>query len=205
MGRRKTFEKDRDIKHFASVQLWLKQVRCMWHLGLILSQTGHLPQASVTCSCPEWKQEIAFSLFINCESEITWILYASPDPHLWGFKYLISPNRLCFSDLIRAFSSYQPITSFSVIAPRSSIILRWRNYLLGHSSCTAQAKVVLSNSSSRSHCFQNKMAALSALTLLPHGLLNDSHKIPRGLQTCLQGLFSPGLTLCTFMYIKNTT
>lgn len=154
---------ERDIKHFAAVQLWLEQVRCMWHLGLIVSQTGRFPQASVTCSCPEWKQEIAFLLFINCESEITWILCASPDPHLWGFKYLISPNRVCSSDLIRAFSSYQPITWISIIAPLSSIILSWINYLLGHSSCIAQAKVVLLISSRRRQCFWNKMAVLSAL------------------------------------------
>lgn len=53
MGRKGEFEKDRDIKHFAEVKLWLKQVRCVWHLGLNVSQTGHFPQASVTCSCPE--------------------------------------------------------------------------------------------------------------------------------------------------------
>lgn len=126
------------------MQLWLKQVRCMWHLGLIVSQRGHFPQATVTCSCPEWKQEIAFLLFINCESEITRILYASPDPHLWGFKYLITPSRLCSSDLIRAFSLYQTIMQLGVIAPLSSMRWGWRSYLLGQSSCTSRAEVVLS-------------------------------------------------------------
>ena len=45
------------------------------------------------------------------------------------------------------------------------------------------------------------MAVLAALTLSPRGLLNDSHKILTGLQACLQGLFSPGLTHTLYLHV----
>lgn len=60
MERREKFETDRDIKHFAEVQLWLKQVRSMWHLGLIVSQTGHFPQASVTAAALNESRKLHF-------------------------------------------------------------------------------------------------------------------------------------------------
>jgi len=44
------------------------------------------------------------------------------------------------------------------------------------------------------------MAVLSALTST-HGSLNDSHKILTGLQACLQGLFSPGLTHTLYPHV----
>lgn len=176
------------------MQLWLKQVRCMWHLGLIVSQTGHFPQATVTCSCPEWKQEIAFLLFINCESEITRILYASPDPHLWGFKYLITPSRL----LLRSYKGILTVPAHNAAwCNCTAIFYEMRLEKLPFGS------ELLHKSSWSGAFWTRQLLCLHG----PHGLLNDRQKILKEPQTCLQDIFSPGLihTLYRHVHQKHST